>query len=109
MDKKNRLLEKLNLPSRAFDKGDTPESDKGITEMMMDSRYIDQSSSLINQALQKGFDVLQMDDGQIVMTGTKTVVYRYHWDATQGKLVRNLIEDREEEERLKLGEVETTS
>ena len=104
MTYKNRLLEKLNMPSRSREEGE--ESEINITEMMMDPRYLRQSSSLVSQALQKGFDVLQMEDGEIVMTGTKTVIYRYHWDAEQGKLVRIAVEDQEEEERLMLPEAE---
>jgi hypothetical protein len=100
---KNRLLEKLNMPAKAREeRGGDPETN--ITEMMMDPNYLQQSSALVSQALQKGFDVLQMEDGEIVMTGTKTIVYRYHWDATKGTLVRKAIENTEEEDRLKLPE-----
>ncbi len=59
-----------------------------VSDMMTDPRYLRQSSSLINEALQKGFDVLQLANGDIVTTGTKTVVYQYTWDAEKGKLVR---------------------
>mgnify|MGYP002781310728 CR=1 FL=1 len=85
MTYKNRLLEKLNLPPR--NKGDGSPSGN-ITEMMMDPRYLRQSATLVNEALQKGFDVLQLEDGEIVMTGTRTIVYRYFWDAEKGKLVK---------------------
>ena len=44
--------------------------------------------TLINEALQKGFDVLQLANGDIVMTGVKTVVYQYGWDGEKGKLIR---------------------
>jgi hypothetical protein len=59
-----------------------------ITNMMLDPRYLRQSSSLIQDALQKGFDVLQLANGDIVTTGTKTVVYQYTWDQEKGKLVK---------------------
>lgn len=104
MANKNRLLDKLNMPSRSAE--DATESDTSISEMMMDPRYLRQSSSLVGQALQKGFDVLQMEDGEIVMTGTKTVIYRYSWDAAQGKLVKKPVDNKEEDERLTLPEVE---
>ena len=73
--------------------GDMPakkpvEADPEITNMMLDPRYLRQSSSLIQEALQKGFDVLQLASGDIVTTGTKTVVYQYAWDAEKGKLVK---------------------
>lgn len=64
------------------------EGEPEITNMMLDARYLRQSSSLIQDALQKGFDVLQLANGDIVTTGTKTVVYQYAWDAEKGKLVK---------------------
>jgi hypothetical protein len=48
-----------------------PESEKNISEMMLDPAYLRQSSALINEALQGGFDVLQLPNGDIIMTGTK--------------------------------------
>ena len=98
MSYKNRLLDKLNLPPRAKlrAEGEGP-SAKDITEMMLDPRYLRQSSSLINEGLQKGFDVLQLEDGEIIMTGTRTIVHRYHWDAEKGKLVRIEVPVSEEE------------
>ena len=64
------------------------EGEPEITNMMLDPRYLRQSSSLIQDALQKGFDVLQLANGDIVTTGTKTVLYQYTWDAEKGKLVK---------------------
>ncbi len=63
-----------------------PEPD--ITNMMMDARYLRQSSALIQDSLQRGFDVLQLANGDIVTTGTKTIVYQYTWDEARGKLAR---------------------
>src|SRR5580704_10375606 len=65
-----------------------PEMEPEITNIMLDARYLRQSSSLIQEALQKGFDVLQLANGDIVTTGTKTVVYQYAWDEERGKLVK---------------------
>lgn len=62
--------------------------DASMPNMMLDSRYLRQSSSLIQEALQKGFDVLQLANGDIVTTGTKTVVHQYVWDNEKGKLVK---------------------
>ena len=56
--------------------------------MMMDARYLRQSSALIQDSLQRGFDVLQLANGDIVTTGTKTIVYQYTWDESRGKLTR---------------------
>ncbi len=63
-------------------------SDDQELRVMSDARYLRQSASLIGEALQKGFDVLQLANGDIVTTGTKTVVYTYTWDEEKGKLVR---------------------
>ena len=83
----HRLLSKLNLAGKAGFPKDEGE-DSALTDMMSDPRYLRQSSALINDALQKGFDVLQLADGDIVMTGVKTVVYQYSWDQDKGKLSR---------------------
>ncbi len=66
----------------------TLDGDSQTPNMMLDSRYLRQSSSLIQEALQKGFDVLQLANGDIVTTGTKTVVHQYVWDDEKGKLVK---------------------
>lgn len=88
MANNQRLLNKLNLAGKAGFPGKSEGEDSGAYDMMADPRYLRQSSSLINEALQKGFDVLQLADGDIVMTGVKTVVYQYSWDEEKGKLVR---------------------
>lgn len=63
-------------------------------DVMFDARYIKNSSQLISDALQKGFDVLQMANGDIVTTGTKTVVYKYSWDEVSGKLKRTSVQSK---------------
>ena len=77
-----RLITSVSAPRKLSD------SDAGVPNMMLDSRYLRQSSSLIQEALQKGFDVLQLANGDIVTTGTKTVVHQYVWDEEKGKLVK---------------------
>ena len=62
---------------------------QAIAAVMSDARYLRQSSSLINDALQRGFDVMQLADGSVVISGVKTVSYQYEWDEASGKLVRN--------------------
>ncbi len=84
----NNLIKKLDLASKATTPTPGTPAEEAMMENMSDPRYLRQSSALINDALQKGFDVLQLADGDIVMTGVKTVVYQYTWDNQQGKLVR---------------------
>jgi|GEM_PF-4844526 len=55
---------------------------------MNDPTYLRQSASLINGALKQGFDVLQMANGDIVTTITKTIATRYHWDSSKSKLIK---------------------
>jgi hypothetical protein len=91
MTYKNRLLKNFNLAGKTLKSGEGQKPyqlEPAITDMMNDPRYLRQSSALVNEALQKGFDVLQLANGDIVTTGTKTVVYHYAWDAQKGKLVK---------------------
>lgn len=81
-----KLLSKFNLSSKSL--SESQEDGSGV-DMMADPNYLRQSSALINDALQKGFDILQLANGDIVMTGVKTVVYQYSWDEAKGKLVRS--------------------
>lgn len=83
-------MKKLNIPTSRLlaQAASASEGDNEVTNMMLDPRYLRQSSSLIQDALQKGFDVLQLANGDIVMTGTKTVVYQYSWDSEKGKLAK---------------------
>lgn len=85
---KLQLGGKRKLPLSGRLAKDPYEPEPAITNMMMDARYLRQSSALIQDALQKGFDVLQLANGDIVTTGTKTIVYQYTWDEDRGKLVR---------------------
>lgn len=81
-----KLLSKFNLSSKSL--SEAQEEGAGV-DMMSDPNYLRQSSALINDALQKGFDILQLANGDIVMTGVKTVVYQYSWDEAKSKLVRS--------------------
>jgi hypothetical protein len=84
-------MKKINIPITKLALSGSKRASEGdpeITNMMLDPRYLRQSSSLIQDALQKGFDVLQLANGDIVTTGTKTVVYQYTWDAEKGKLTK---------------------
>ena len=84
-------MKKIDLPSKRIAQAaakSIAESEPEVVNMMLDARYLRQSSSLIQDALQKGFDVLQLANGDIVTTGTKTVVHQYTWDLEKGKLVK---------------------
>jgi hypothetical protein len=67
----------------------TEQANTDVASLMGDQRYLRQSAALINDALQKGFDVLQMPNGDVVTTGTKVVVSTYSWDEKRGRLVKS--------------------
>lgn len=57
-------------------------------DLMLDVRYVSKSCSLITEALQKGSDVMQMPNGDIIITELKAVTFQYTWDSKKGSLVR---------------------
>lgn len=88
----NQAVKKINLatknPLAGLPLPSNTNDDDNDLALMADARYLRQSASLISEALQKGFDVLQLANGDIITTGTKTVVYTYTWDDEKAKLVR---------------------
>ena len=102
-------MKKLDLTSKRIGPITSKKSgdaEPEVMNMMLDARYLRQSSSLIQDALQKGFDVLQLASGDIVTTGTKTVVYQYTWDMEKGKLVKTKPEANRKARRLTVEEEE---
>lgn len=57
--------------------------------VMSDIRYICKSCSLITESLQKGCDVMQLANGDIIITEMKPITFQYSWDEKKGKLVRS--------------------
>lgn len=53
-----------------------------------DIKYICNSSKLITDSLQKGFDVAQLPNGDVIITEIKTINVQYTWDETKQKMVR---------------------
>ena len=64
------------------------ESQREEKDLMSDVRYVCKSCSLITESLQKGCDVMQMPNGDIIVTELKTVIFQYTWYDKKGKLVR---------------------
>lgn len=73
--------------------------EKSGIDLMQDPDYLRKSSSIITEALQKGFDVLQLENGDIVTTGTKTVTYQYRWDAAKKRMVKMTARERRDAEK----------
>lgn len=83
---KNALLNSLNVTKNARSSGGDEES--ALSELMANPEYLRHSSSIINDALKDGFDVLQLPNGDIVTTGTKIITHTYSWHPTKAKLVK---------------------
>lgn len=57
-------------------------------DFINDENYIDASEEIIKDALKNGFDVIHMENGDIITTGTKVIVTQYHWDGQKKKMVK---------------------
>ncbi|MDA0781040.1 MAG: DUF2671 domain-containing protein [Rickettsiales bacterium] len=53
-----------------------------------DINYIRKSTNLVNDALSKGSDIMQLANGDILITEVKTVTYKYAWNKEQNKFER---------------------
>jgi hypothetical protein len=62
---------------------------KEENDLMSDVKYICKSCSLITESLQKGCDVMQMPNGDIIITELKAVTFHYIWDTKKSALVRS--------------------
>jgi hypothetical protein len=83
---KNTLFASLNVTKNAQQ---TAEDDgNALSDLMANPEYLRHSSSIINEALKDGFDVLQLPNGDIVTTGTRIITNTYAWDAGKAKLVK---------------------
>lgn len=75
--------------------------DLGDKDVMSDIRYVCKSCSLITESLQKGCDVMQLPNGDIIITEVKTFTFQYTWDDKKGKLVRTQSSGRLRKPRVK--------
>ena len=83
---KAKLFHSLNVTRDA--RSAATEEEGTLADLMANPEYLRHSSSIINDALKEGFDVLQLPNGDIVTTGTKTIVNNYVWDAQKNKLAK---------------------
>ena len=88
MANNSTVLKAIHTTTKETQAAAAAEDHSALTELMTDADYLRQSSALINEALQKGFDVLQLANGDIVTTGTKTIVNTYSWDQQKNKLIK---------------------
>jgi hypothetical protein len=63
-------------------------NDSGEYDVMNDVHYICKSCSLITDFLKKGCDVMQLANGDVLVTEVKSVTFHYSWNEKKEKLVR---------------------
>lgn len=72
----------------------TPEKkdDKNITnaepDIFSDISYICNSTGLIVESLQRGLDVAQLPNGDVIVTEVKVVNTQYSWDKNKHRMVK---------------------
>ena len=81
MPSTSRILSKLEeqLPQ---------DTDFDQDDIMSDEYYTKKLSQLITDALQKGYDVMQLPSGDVIITEVKTVTYQYNWDEDKARFER---------------------
>lgn len=83
MTEKNKLMSSLKTTHAAQDV-----DARDLAELMSNPEYLRYSSSIINEALKDGLDVLQLPNGDIITTGTKIITNTYVWSDEKAMLVK---------------------
>lgn len=80
--------DKLFISFKAADSTSAPThyDSSELSDLMSNPDYLRHSSTIINEALKEGFDVLQLPNGDIVTTGTRIITNTYVWDAKRSSL-----------------------
>lgn len=68
--------------------GQKDDNQNNDLEILTDVRYICKSSALITKALQEGFDITQMANGDIIVTEIQVKNVQYKWDHEKNKMIR---------------------
>lgn len=63
-------------------------NDDIVSNLARDINYIKRSSMIVSDALQKGSDIMQLANGDILITEVKTVTYKYNWNNAKGRFER---------------------
>ena len=74
--------------SNSLEKNNLFTNNVGEGDVFSDIQYICKSTSLIVDSLQKGLDVAQLPNGDILITEVKTVNTQYSWDKNKQKMAR---------------------
>ena len=57
-------------------------------DILTDIKYICKTSGLITESLQRGCDVAQLPNGDIIVSEVKTVNTQYSWDSEKNRMIR---------------------
>lgn len=68
------------------------EEDDNEYNVLIDPEYICKSSSLITSSLRRGSEVLQMPNGDVIISETRRVTNQYQWDHTKKQLKKVNVE-----------------
>lgn len=60
--------------------------------VLIDPEYICKSSSLITSSLRRGSEVLQMPNGDVIISETRRVTNQYQWDQVKKQLKKVNVE-----------------
>ncbi len=74
--------------SNSLEKNNLFTHKEGEEDIFSDIHYICRSTPLIVDSLQKGLDVAQLPNGDIVITEVRTVNTHYSWDKNKQKMTR---------------------
>ncbi len=77
-------------------------------DLVNDSNYVRKSANLINDALHKGADIMQMPNGDVHITETKVVTYKYTWNPEKARFERATANGRVKSKKRKAHNQNTT-
>jgi hypothetical protein len=58
------------------------------TDILSDPKYICSASTLITEALKNGSDVMQLSNGEIIITEYRAVTINYKWNHFKNKFTK---------------------
>lgn len=67
-------------------------------DVLTDDAYIRKTKPVIISALDNGCDVIQMPNGDLIVTETKTITTQYKWNQDKNKMEPKAAKEKAEEE-----------
>lgn len=78
----------INIKSSSALQDLPADRDNSSQDTAIDPKYLSKSHDLITDYLKRGCDVLQMPNGDVIVTEVKTVTSRYIWDEKKEKMIK---------------------